>query len=85
MFAATTFEIEGSAPAADVSESEQFLIAYTRARGRAWNREEWETDWAASVWVAAYQVQLSALESVTGAFAELVRRELPERLRRAGL
>jgi hypothetical protein len=85
MFAATTFEIEGSAPAADVSQSECFLVAHARARGRAWSREEWETAWAASVWVAAYQVQLSALESVTGAFAELVRRELPQRLQRAGV
>jgi Phosphotransferase enzyme family len=85
MFAATTFEIEGSAPAADVSQSERFLVAYARARGRAWSREKWETAWAASVWVAAYQVQLSALESVTGAFAELGRRELPQRLQRAGV
>ena len=56
--AATRFEIEGSAPAADVSQSERFLVAYARARGRAWSREKWETAWAASVWVAAYQVQL---------------------------
>ena len=84
MFAATTFDIEGSAPAADVSQSEGFLVAYARARGRAWSRDDWETAWAASGWVAAYQVQLSALESVTGAFAELVRRELPQRLQRAG-
>jgi hypothetical protein len=85
MFAATTFEIEGSAPAADVDQSERFLLAYTRARGRRWTRDEWETAWAASVWVAAYQVQLSMLEATTGAFAELVRRDLPERMRRAGV
>jgi Phosphotransferase enzyme family len=85
MFAATTFEIEGSAPAANVAQSERFLLAYARARGRPWTREEWETAWAASVWVAAYQVQLSALEAVTGAFSDLVRHELPERLLRAGL
>ena len=37
---------------------------------------------AASVWVAVYQVQLSALESVSGCFAELVRSELPQHLQR---
>ena len=70
---------------ADVSQSERFLVAYAQARGQAWKREEWETAWAASAWVAAYQAQLSALESVTGAFAELVRGELPQPLQRAGL
>lgn len=49
VFAATTFEIEGSAPAADVSHRERFLVAYARARGRAWTREEWQTGWAASI------------------------------------
>jgi hypothetical protein len=85
MFAATTFEIEGSAPAADVAQSERFLRAYERARGRAWTRDEWQVAWSASIFVACYQVQLSALESVTGAFAELVKRDLPERMRHAGL
>ena len=83
-FAATTFEIEDSAPAADVNQSEQFLDAYTRARGRSWSRDEWQVAWAASAWVASYWGQLSTLEAVTGAFAELVRREMPERLLRAG-
>lgn len=85
MFAATTFEIEGSAPAADVTRSERFLLEYERARGRACTPEPWRTEWAASVFVATYQAQLSATESVTGAFAELVRHDLPARLRRAGL
>jgi hypothetical protein len=85
MFAATSLEIEGSAPAADVGQSERFLDAYARAHGRGKSREEWQSAWAASVWVAAYQVQLAALESVTGAFAELVRRDLPQRLQRAGI
>ena len=84
-FAATTFEIEGSAPAATASETERFLRAYEDARGKAWTPEQSQVAWSASIWVACYQAQLSALEAVTGAFADLVRRDLPERLRRAAL
>jgi hypothetical protein len=85
MFAATTFEVEGSAPAADSVRSERFLQAYERARRIRWSRDHWEVAWSASVWVACYQVQLSVLEAVTGAFAALVRRDLPERLCLTGL
>jgi len=84
-FAATTFEIEGSAPAATASESLRFLHAYAAARGKGWTREQWQVAWSTSTWVACYQAQLSAVEAVTGAFADLVRRDLPERLRHAGL
>jgi hypothetical protein len=84
-FAATTYEIEGSAPAATAAESERFLHAYASARGTAWTAQEWQVAWSASIWVACYQAQLSAVEAVTGAFADLVRRDLPERLRHAGL
>jgi FMN phosphatase YigB (HAD superfamily) len=84
-FAATTFEIEGSAPAATAAESERFLRAYARARGTAWTGQECQVAWSASIWVACYQAQLSAVEAVTGAFADQVRRDLPERIRHAGL
>jgi hypothetical protein len=84
MFAATTFEIEGSATGASVAESERFLREYERARGLTWSRDDWEVAWAAGLWVAAYRAQLSQTESITGTFAELVRRDAGERLRRAG-
>lgn len=84
-FAATTFEIEGSAPAATATESLRFLRAYAAARGNGWTRDQWQLAWSASIWVACYHAQLSAVEAVTGAFADLVRIDLPERLRYAGL
>jgi hypothetical protein len=83
MFAATSFEIEGSAPGASVAESERFLREYERARGLAWSRDDREVAWAAGLWVGAYHAQLSQIESTTGAFAEIVRQDAGERLRRA--
>ena len=50
-----------------------------------WTPDGLKTAWAASAWVAAYWAQLSTLEATTGAFAELVRLEMPERLLRAGV
>jgi hypothetical protein len=75
MYAATGFEIEGSASGASVVESERFLREYERARGLVWSHDDRE--------VATYHAQLSQTESTTAAFAELVRLEAGERLRRA--
>ena len=83
MFGASTFEIEGSAPGASLEETERFLVAYERARRCVWPPEEREVAWAAGLWVAAYHAQMSVTESVTGAFAALVRQEADQRLRRA--
>lgn len=84
MFAATTYELDGCAPGASVEETERFLAAYEKARGRPWTADEREAAWAAGLWVAAYHARLSRLEDRGEGFAELVRAEAAERLWRAG-
>ena len=84
LFAATTLELDGEAPGATVEETERFLVAFERARGRPWNADEREAAWAAGLWVAAFHARLSRFEDRGEGFADLVRRDAPERLRRAG-
>jgi hypothetical protein len=83
MFAKTSFELDGCAPGASIEATDQFLVAYEQARGRLWTRDEREVAWAASLWVAAFDARLSRFEDRGQGFAELVRRDAPERLRRA--
>jgi hypothetical protein len=83
MFAKTTFELDGCAPGASIEATDQFLVAYEQAAGRPWPEEERQVAWAAGLWVAAFDARLSRFEDRGEGFAELVRRDAPERLRRA--
>ncbi|MDQ6673138.1 MAG: phosphotransferase, partial [Chloroflexota bacterium] len=84
LFAATTFELDGEAPGATIEGTERFLVAFEQARGRPWSADEREAAWAAGLWVAAFHARLSRFEDRGEGFADLVRRDAPERLRRAG-
>jgi hypothetical protein len=84
LFAATTFELDGEAPGATVEETERFLVAFEQARGRPWSADERQAAWAAGLWVAAFHARLSRFEDSGEGFADLVRQDAPERLRRAG-
>jgi len=83
MFAKTTFELDGCAPGANIEATDQFLASYEQARGRPWTDDEREAAWGAGLWVAAFDARLSRFEDKGEGFAELVRRDAPERLRRA--
>jgi hypothetical protein len=84
LFAATTFELDGEAPGATVEETERFLVAFEQARGRPWSADERQAAWAAGLWVAAFHARLARFEDSGEGFADLVRQDAPERLRRAG-
>ena len=84
MFAKTSFELDGCAPGASVECTEQFLDAYEQARGRRWSVAERQAAWAAGLWVAVFDARLSRCEDRGQGFADLVRRDASERLRRAG-
>ena len=84
MFASTEFELDGCAPGASVEVTQRFLVAYAQARGRPWTADEREVAWAAGLWVAAFRARESRLEDRGEGFADLVRQDAPERLRRAG-
>jgi hypothetical protein len=83
LFAASTFELDGSAPGASIEGTERFLAAYERVRGLPWTADELELAWAAGLWIAAFHAKQSTLADCGEGFAEMVRGEAPERLRRA--
>jgi hypothetical protein len=71
---------------ASVHESEAFLDAYARARGRPWPAEELEICWAAGLWVFAYNAKVELLSGGgPGPMTGRLRAEAAERRRRAGL
>ena len=69
--------------AATIDESEAFLAAYERARGRAWTADERQVCWAAGLWGRAFNARKMA-EAGGGPELDVLRGEAPERLRRAG-
>lgn len=81
-FAAALFSTAGADTLATVEETERFLAAYGRARGRELSADEHERAWAAGVWTRAYdaKVQHAAGMPITS----LSEAEARERLRRAG-
>ncbi|HEX6683902.1 MAG TPA: phosphotransferase [Candidatus Limnocylindrales bacterium] len=81
-FAAALFSTVSAESLATVEDTERFLVAYCRARGREFSAEELERSWAAGVWTRAYDAkyQHAAGQPITS----LSENEARERLRRTG-
>lgn len=78
--ASGAFASAGPPVLAPIESSEAFLLAYQDARGRVFDPEELEIAWAASLWMAAYNLW----EGLGGALSvDTFRAQAAERLRRA--
>jgi hypothetical protein len=80
--ASGAFASAGSPCLAPIEGSEAFLAAYQDARARAFTAEEREIAWAASLWMASYNLW-EGLGGTRSRDAFLT--QAPERLRRAGV
>ena len=80
-FAAALFSTVSADELATVEETERFLDAYCRARGREFSSDELQRSWAAGVWTRAYDAkyQSAAGHPITSLSESAAR----ERLRRA--
>lgn len=67
---------------ATVEDTERFLVAYCRARGRKFSADELQRAWAAGVWTRAYDAKYQ--HAVGAPITSLSESEARERLRRAG-
>jgi Phosphotransferase enzyme family len=74
----------GGPGTATLEESEVFLQAYERVRGRPWSVDERQVCWAAGLWIRAYNAKKATLEGDSGALLERLATEAAERLRLAG-
>jgi hypothetical protein len=81
-FAAALYPAVSAGELATVEDTERFLAAYCRARGREFSAGELQRSWAAGVWTRAYDAkcQHAAGQPITS----LSENEARERLRRAG-
>jgi hypothetical protein len=81
-FAAALYPAGKTGELASVEDTERFLVAYCRARGREFSADELERSWAAGVWTRAYDAkcQHAAGQPITS----LSENEARERLRRTG-
>jgi hypothetical protein len=78
--ASGAFASAGPPKLAPIESSEAFLGAYQDVRGRAFTAEEQEIAWAASLWMASYNLW----EGLGGALSlDVFRAQAAERLRRA--
>ena len=68
---------------ATVEESERFLTAYCKARGREFSADEFERAWAAGVWTRAYDAKYQ--HAAGAAVTSLSESEARVRLCRAGI
>jgi hypothetical protein len=66
---------------ATVEDSERFLVAYCRARGREFSTDERRRAWAAGVWTRAYDAKYQHTAGIP--ITSLTEHEARERLRRA--
>ena len=69
---------------ATIEETEAFVDAYQRARGRVWSREELELCWAAGLWVRIFNAKKATFKTRESDSLERLAVEVDERLRRAG-
>jgi hypothetical protein len=80
--ASGAFASAGPPTLAPIESSEAFLVAYQDSRGRLFTAVEQEIAWAASVWMAAYNLWES-LHGDTPVSGDALRAQAAERLRRA--
>jgi len=80
--ASGSFASAGPPMLAPIESSEAFLVAYQDARGRVFTAAEQEIAWAASLWMAAYNIW-EALHGDTPLPGDALRAQAAERLRRA--
>jgi hypothetical protein len=76
------FASDGPPTLAPVESSEAFLVAYQDIRGRLFTAAEQEIAWAASLWMAAYNIW-EALHGDHPLSNDALRAQAAERLRRA--
>ena len=81
--ASGAFASAGPPTLAPIESSEAFLVAYQDLRGRLFTAVEQEIAWAASLWMAAYNVWEGALHGDTPLSGDALRAQAAERLRRA--
>jgi hypothetical protein len=81
--ASGSFASSGPPVLAPAESSAAFLAAYQDIRGRRFTAAELQIAWAASVWMAAYNVREEALLGYPPAGAGALRAQAAERLRRA--
>ncbi len=80
--ASGAFASAGPPTLAPIESSEAFLVAYQDIRGRWFTAVEQEIAWAASLWMAAYNIW-EALHGDTPLSGDALRAQAAERLRRA--
>jgi hypothetical protein len=78
--ASGAFASDGPPTLAPIESSEAFLVAYQDIRGRSFTAVEREIAWAASLWMAAYNVWEGLGGTLSG---DALRAQAAERLRRA--
>jgi hypothetical protein len=81
-FAAALYSTVSADELATVEDTERFLVAYCRARGRDFSTDEFERAWAAGVWTRAYDATYQ--HAVGQPITSLSEDEARERLRRTG-
>ena len=79
-FAAALFSTVHADQLATVDETDRFLAAYGRARGRALNDDELQRSWAAGIWTRAYDAKYQ--HAVGQSITSLSERDAQERQRR---
>jgi hypothetical protein len=82
-FAAAAYPALGPGGEATITETEDFLEAYAKARGQILERDEEECAWAAGVWLRAFDAKKQCARALP--IVSLSVREADERLRRAGV
>ncbi|MCP3798447.1 phosphotransferase [Allokutzneria sp. A3M-2-11 16] len=81
-FAAALYSTVSADELATVEDTERFLVAYCRARGREFSADELQRSWAAGVWTRAYDAKYQ--HAVGQPITSLSEDEARERLRRTG-
>ncbi len=81
-FAAALYSTVSANELATVEDTERFLLAYCRARGREFSVGELQRSWAAGVWTRAYDAKYQ--HAVGQPITSLSENEARERLLRAG-